>query len=622
MPAEPRKIESTPIDRLRPCRICEGLGDREIERVAAACTWRELQPDETLAFPCDSVFAIYTVTRGRLRMYQASERADVRGEQERLIGFANFGDTIGQSSLLSDQFDDNSRIVSDTESQVAVISRARAMRLMMELPRLRQNLIVTFGLRMESLFQGKPLRRFPKVVGIVSSQSSNKSLCLLRLLTQELQKRNERICVFSDRSEVALESETMREALSGNGVDSASLIHRVRQRLAGVDRVLVDIMLPGQSASFSEQIHACGEILWCFDNEQPEANNDAILANFIAKHPPLKSRIACVQIVPTGKSLGRRKPCCENLDQRDFLLALSESDDQLSRLCQQGIDRIVRHLRGVKIGLALGGGGARGLAHLGVLKVLDHAGISFDMMSGTSAGAMIGLGYAAGMTPESLIDLFARELQPPTLLDRFRGGRRLFLFVKFRAGAWEQMLRKHYHDWLFGQLHIPFSVVTTDLVSGQELVRDSGDIVHAILESINIPVMSNPILKDGKILVDGGVLNNLPVELLSDRGAQHVIGVDVSKEIPNHFAGNYPGMATNKMIKPGNVETAYRIMEVSRRGITQLQMSFADHVIEPDTSAFDFADFTSAAGIAETGEVAAETMLPDIQAAYNELMNG
>jgi predicted acylesterase/phospholipase RssA len=347
-----------------------------------------------------------------------------------------------------------------------------------------------------------------------------------------------------------------------------------------------------------------------------------MLESLICEHPALNSRIVCVQLLANGESVGRRKPCCATLLQRDFLLPLAESAKQSARLQQQGIDRIVRHLRGVKIGLALGGGGARGLAHLGVLRALDRAGLSFDMMSGTSAGAMIGIGYAAGISPDSLIDRFARELQPPSLMDRIRGGRRLYLFVKFRAGAWEGMLRKHYHDWLFQQLPIPFSVVATDLVSGDEFVNETGDLVQAILESINIPVLSSPILKDGKILVDGGVLNNMPVELLTDRGAHYVIGVDVSKEIPNDFAGNHSNMTTNQMKNPGNIETAYRIMEVSRRGITRLQMSFADHVIEPDTSAFDFADFTAAAGIAETGEVAANKMLPEIQKAYEELMNG
>ena len=156
-----------------------------------------------------------------------------------------------------------------------------------------------------------------------------------------------------------------------------------------------------------------------------------MLARLVAENPALKSRIVCVQLLAPGESLGRKEPVCDALEQRDFLLEMDEPSGPLGRLGRQGLDRLVRHLRGVKIGLALGGGGARGLAHLGVLKMLDRAGISFDMMRGTSAGAMIGLGYAAGMDPNELVEVFARELQPPTLLHRFRGGRRLTWFVEF-----------------------------------------------------------------------------------------------------------------------------------------------------------------------------------------------
>lgn len=615
-------MESAPTERLRPCRVCEGLSNREIERVAAACSWRTLLAEETLTFPGDSVFAIYTVTRGRLRMY----RSDIRGGDtsvEKFIGYANLGDTIGQSSLLSDQFDDDSRIVADADSQVAVLSRGRAMRLIFEIPRFRENLVVAFGVRMESLLEGKPPRRFPKVVGIVSSESSKRSLRVLPLLGRELRRRGERVSIFSDRENVDVAtSKTMVTKLSEASDPSAGLLSRVREQLAYADRVLVDVVLPRSATEIAQLIRTCDETFWCCDNDHPAHDSEAILTELVSEQASFSSRLVCVQLFGVDRRLGRKKPCCGHLVQRDFMLPLSDSGDHLTRLEQQGIDRIVRHLRGVKIGLAFGGGGARGLAHLGVLKVLDRAGINFDLMSGTSAGAMIGLGYAAGLSPDTLIDLFASELQPPMYLDRIPGGRRLFLFMKFRARAWEQLLRKHYHDWQFEQLAIPFSVVTTDLVSGEEMIRDRGDLVTAILESINIPVLSSPILKDGKVLVDGGVLNNLPAELLTDNGAQKVIGVDVSKEIPNHFAGNHSQMTTKQMRKPGNVETAHRIMEVSRRGITQLQMSFADQVIEPDTSAFDFADFTAAEAIAQTGEAAAERVLPDIQKMYDELVAG
>jgi predicted acylesterase/phospholipase RssA len=259
------------------------------------------------------------------------------------------------------------------------------------------------------------------------------------------------------------------------------------------------------------------------------------------------------------------------------------------------------------------------MSHLGVLREFDQERISFDVISGTSVGAMVGLGYSAGLTPDQLINAYTSDLRPSRLLDRLPGGRRLFLFGKFRASAWEKMLRKYYHDWTFEQLPIPFSVAVTDLVSGDAIVRDSGDIVQAILESINVPVLAKPILRNGKILVDGGVLNNLPVELLSERGAEYVVGVDVSKDIPNHFAGNSSDTPTERMKKPSGFETAYRVMDVSRRGTSRLQMSLADLAIEPDTSAFDFADFTAAAAIAETGAAATKKMLPAILAEMETL---
>ena len=244
-------------------------------------------------------------------------------------------------------------------------------------------------------------------------------------------------------------------------------------------------------------------------------------------------------------------------------------------------------------------------------------------MSGTSVGAMVGLGYAGGLSPNYLINAYSTELKPSRLLDRLPGGRRLFLFEKFRARAWEKMLRRHYHDWTFEQLPIPFSVAVTDLVSGEIVVRESGDIVHAILESINVPVLAKPILRDGKILVDGGILNNLPIELLNASAVPSISLLSMfPKTSPTISPGNFSDTPTERMKKPSGFETAYRVMDVSRRGTSQLQMSFADLAIEPDTSAFDFADFTAAAAIAETGEAATEKMIPELRAVMDDLKHG
>jgi NTE family protein len=606
-------MDHTFIERLRPCRVCDGLTDQQVERVAAACTWRELQPEETLAYPGDSVYALYTVTRGRVRIYRTRDT-----DSEGFLGYVNHGETVGQTSLFSDQFDE-SRIIADMPSQIAVIGRKRALRLIFDIDRFRDNLMVAFGLRLDRILRGQKLRRFPRVVGVASGSPASGRL--LPLLASELGRRGETVAVLTDRlSEMPGEAHAV--SWRPDRSPHADLSIHFRELFGTAERILVDIAFPQSADSIRQLAQHCDELLWCCDNDPPDEANESLLADLVRKHVPLKSRIVCVQILSADLAVGRLKPCCEDLVQRDFMLPLADVAKALDPRYQQGMDRIVRHLRGIKIGLALGGGGARGLSHLGVLRALDRANVSFDLMSGTSAGAMIGLGYAAGMSPDFLIETFASKLQPPPLMENIPGGRRFYLFTKFYEREWEMMLRQHYRHWTFQQLPIPFSVVATDLVAGEEVVQETGDIVQAILESINVPVMANPILKDGKVLVDGGVLNNLPAELLTDRGADYVLGVDVSKEIPDHFAGNYRHMRTEQMKLPGKLETAYRVMEVSRRGITRLQMSFADLVIEPDTSAFDFADFSAAAAIAETGEAATEKALPELQRDYDELMNG
>ena len=556
--------------------------------------------------------------RGRLKMFHCNKDGD-----ERLIGYVNQGETVGQSSFLLEELAAEFRIIADIATDVAVMSVEQARRLVLEIVGFRKNLIATFGERAAKIFRGTRTRRIPKIIGVVSA--SPRSQRFLPLLCRESGHWNETITVFTNRPE-QMEGNVTAISLS-DGTESeraANLRIQIRDQRANARRVLIDVTSSIEEGvitetSIVELAAECDEILWCCDNENPDRTHESLLENLIAKYPGWKSRMVCVQILANGSMVGRPQQCGTDLVNRDFLLPLDEAADEGGRLFRQGMDRIIRHLRGVKIGLTLGGGGARGMSHLGVLRAFDQDGISFDLMSGTSVGAMVGLGYAAGLSPDYLINAFSRELKPAPWLDLVPGGRRLFLIEKFRARAWEKMLRRHYHDWTFEQLPIPFSVVTTDLVSGEQVVRKSGDIVNAILESINVPVLAKPISRDGKMLVDGGVLNNLPLELLSDQGAEYVIGVDASKNIPNNFAGNFSDTPTNRMKNPSGFETAQRVMDVSRRGVSRLQMRFADQMIEPDTSAFDFADFTDAAAIAVTGEAATEKILPEIRAAFEEL---
>ena len=181
------------------------------------------------------------------------------------------------------------------------------------------------------------------------------------------------------------------------------------------------------------------------------------------------------------------------------------------------------------------------------------------------------------------------------------------------------MLRKYLNDWRLEQLAIPFSAVAVDLVSAEPVIRRSGDAVDALLESINLPGIARPICRDGQALVDGGILNVVPADVLVDQGANLVISSDVAAKIPFEFAGNTPETPTAQMNRPGGIAGLVRSRTVPDRNIRAVGGGAADIVIEPDVSTVELTDFKNAAKIAELGYTATQAALPEIRRVLHEM---
>jgi predicted acylesterase/phospholipase RssA len=190
-------------------------------------------------------------------------------------------------------------------------------------------------------------------------------------------------------------------------------------------------------------------------------------------------------------------PELNELVSRDFKVTFSETQSPLGKT---SLERVIHYLRGIKIGLALGGGAARGTAHLGVLHVLEQNGIVVDMIAGTSAGAMTGVPYASGLAAKRWAEIVAVDLKPPLLFRYLPDGRNWHLMYLYRTHKIDAMLRKYLSDCRLEQLPIPCCAVTLDLVSGGAVIRDHGDAVIAILESINLPGLSLPIFHGGQAM--------------------------------------------------------------------------------------------------------------------------
>ncbi|MGD2207619.1 MAG: patatin-like phospholipase family protein [Anaerolineae bacterium] len=175
-----------------------------------------------------------------------------------------------------------------------------------------------------------------------------------------------------------------------------------------------------------------------------------------------------------------------------------------------------------RVGLALGGGGARGFAHLGVIQVLEQEGVPVDCVAGTSVGSLVGAAYAAGLRGGRLLDLALkirwRDVARPAWP---RNG--LVSFARM-----EPYIIRLLGDLTFAELEIPYAAVAADLVTGEEVILREGRLAPAVRASCSVPSVVTPLELDGRFLVDGGMINNLPISVVRDLGADIVLAVGLA----------------------------------------------------------------------------------------------
>jgi len=177
------------------------------------------------------------------------------------------------------------------------------------------------------------------------------------------------------------------------------------------------------------------------------------------------------------------------------------------------------------VGLALGAGAAKGLAHIGVLQALEEAGIRIDMVAGSSMGSVIGGGVAVGLSPDSLAAIALRNDARDVV--------RLLDPILFSAGLIDGVRIRNFLEEIYGgprkieDLTIPYKATTVDLKTGRLYIIDRGDLVSAIRASISVPVVFSPVKLNDMLLVDGGIVEPVPVQCVRDMGADFVIAVNV-----------------------------------------------------------------------------------------------
>lgn len=216
-----------------------------------------------------------------------------------------------------------------------------------------------------------------------------------------------------------------------------------------------------------------------------------------------------------------------------------------------------------KIGLALSAGGVRGFAHVGVLEVLDNAGVPVDVMAGTSMGAVVGSFYAAGLPPEKLWEIgqhiTLKKITPDfNLMGLFRF---LFLHRLPSSSNLQQFLQEQLGPLHFEEMPIPFATAAMDVKTGEQVIFDSGPLDIAVRASMNLPGVFDPVEYRHRYLVDGAVVNYLPVNLVKNKGAEYII----ASITPPDFFSKTPKTVAAYLVRVGDVRGAAMIEESAQK---------------------------------------------------------
>ncbi|MBI4310036.1 MAG: patatin-like phospholipase family protein [Candidatus Omnitrophica bacterium] len=302
----------------------------------------------------------------------------------------------------------------------------------------------------------------------------------------------------------------------------------------------------------------------------------------------------------------------------------------------QVIYRLSRRISGVMVGLVLGGGAALGMAHIGVIRALEREGIPIDIVVGSSMGALIGSLWAAGYKGEEL-EKFGREFEkksamlkvfdPILPVSGLVGGEGIRIWLKGKL-----------HNKTFHETKIPLRIVAYDLMHRKEIIIDHGNLVEAVRKSVAIPGVIKPVMETNQMIIDGGVLNPLPTNVLVDMGIKKVIAVNVlqspqdvayNSELekehvrqqaqipfakhPIRFTSFHLARLLGKAFTPNVADIIVRTLQASEYILAEASEKQADVVIRPDLRGINWFELYEVNNLIKRGEESAAKAIPAIK---------
>jgi NTE family protein len=269
-----------------------------------------------------------------------------------------------------------------------------------------------------------------------------------------------------------------------------------------------------------------------------------------------------------------------------------------------------------RVGIALSGGAARGIAHVGVLDILHKAGIPIDIVAGTSAGSVAGAVYASLLDTNKMLGYALDPVwkkvinySDPTLgkTGFLKGQKAKKILERFLGGEPD-----------FKDLKIPFACVATDIDTGEEIILKEGSVIDAVRASISIPGIFTVVEREKRYLVDGGLTTPLPVHVARELGADFVIAVNVNPSVSMQALKKDENLSAQHK-EPNLLHILMQSIYITTYSLAHASMAEADVVIQPNVGHISAADFKRADEFVRLGWEAAEKVLPEIKKKLAEL---
>lgn len=298
---------------------------------------------------------------------------------------------------------------------------------------------------------------------------------------------------------------------------------------------------------------------------------------------------------------------------------------------RRAIERLARGLGGIKVGLALGTGAALGHSLIGILKVFKKEGIPIDILAGTSIGSMMGGVYALGLEPEEMEDVVLR-IDKGWIYENLFWDMTLPRSGIFAGQTLLRFLRSYFGAKEFSDLELPFACVATDIETGEEVVLREGRVAEAVRASCGLPLIFSPIRLNGRYLVDGGLVNPVPTNVIADMGADILLAVNLTMPAVDRHHHSLPKKDSRAIFNapvnlaslreltlpdalkaPNMFEVFFQMIYTMEYEIARSRVGLAHVLIHPELKGFSWTEVHRAKEIIRAGELVAEQYVPQIK---------